>query len=55
MCSKADIIFKEKRPSDVKRHLGDKSLLDSLVNFNFTDFDEGLTKTINWYKEKLNG
>lgn len=55
MTSEAEIIFTEKRPSDVKRHLGDSSLLNSIVEFNFTNFEDGLTKTIDWYKEKLNG
>ena len=46
MTSEAEIIFTEKRPSDVKRHLGDSSLLNSIVEFNFTNFEDGLTKLL---------
>jgi UDP-glucose 4-epimerase len=42
------------RPGDVRRHLGDISLAQKLINYKpKTDFQEGLEKTISWYKQNL--
>ena len=46
------VIHAPSRPGDVRRHLGDISLAQNLINYKpKTDFQEGLEKTINWYKQ----
>ena len=49
------IEFKPERKSDVKFHLGDNQKLKGLINFSFSNFDESLFKTLDWYKKEING
>lgn len=42
------------RPGDIRRHLADIKKAKALINFEpKIDLREGLTKTIKWYKEKI--
>jgi len=50
---KGDIDFLPVRPADVQCHNADNSKIKSLINYNLTSFDEGMTKTINWYKKEF--
>ena len=44
------IQYTPERPGDVRRHLGDISLAQKLIDYYpKTDFDEGLKKTVDWY------
>lgn len=49
-----EIKYDEPRPSDVRRHLADTSLLRKLTNFKpRISFEEGLERTVEWYCERL--
>jgi UDP-glucose 4-epimerase len=49
-----DVTHADPRPGDVRRHLGDISLARKLVGYSpKTDYETGLQKTIEWYKEQL--
>lgn len=49
-------IYKEERSADVLRHLADISLAEELLGFkNSVDFEEGLTETVEWYKNYFRG
>jgi len=50
---KGDIDFLPARSADVQCHNADNSKIKSLINYNLTSFDEGMTKTINWYKKEF--
>lgn len=51
MDCKLDIIYKEERPGDVRRHIANIYLAEDLINFKpATNFEEGLLATIDWYK-----
>ncbi len=46
------IIYQEARPGDVRRHIAGIKLAEELIGFRpEIDLDEGLKKTIDWYKE----
>jgi len=46
------ITYTPKRPGDVRRHLGDISLAEKIIGYKpSTDLQEGLKKTISWYKQ----
>lgn len=48
-----DVTYIDARPGDVRRHCGDISLAKELLGYSpTTSFDEGLRKTIGWYKEE---
>lgn len=47
------IEYQPPRPGDVRRHLSDIKKAKSLINFEpKIDLNEGLSKTIQWYKDK---
>ncbi len=49
------IKFEKPRNADVRRHRGDISLAKKLVDFKpAMSIEEGLKKTVEWYKEKIN-
>jgi len=51
---KGEIIYADPRPGDVRRHRGDISLAKKLLGYSpKTDYETGLRKTIDWYKEQL--
>lgn len=45
------IIFKEARKADVFCHNGSTEKIKSLIDFKLTPFEEGLVKTVEWYKK----
>jgi UDP-glucose 4-epimerase len=46
----SELIYKEARPGDVRRHVGSTRLLRSLINFNpVVKLEEGLKRTYEWY------
>ena len=48
------IKYDKPRPSDVRRHLADTTLLRKLTNFKpKMSFEEGLKKTVDWYYERI--
>ena len=50
-----DIVYRTSRPGDVVRHRGDISLARKLFGYSpKTSLDEGLKKTVDWYKEERN-
>jgi len=48
-----DITRKEERASDVLCHNASNEKIHALINFQLTDFDKGLSETLNWYKENI--
>jgi nucleoside-diphosphate-sugar epimerase len=53
---RGDIVYKPSRPGDVVRHRGDITLARSLFGYTpKTGLDEGLKKTVDWYREELKG
>jgi UDP-glucose 4-epimerase len=50
---KGKIDYEDPRPGDVLRHKGDISLARKLLNYSpKTDYETGLRKTIEWYREQ---
>jgi UDP-glucose 4-epimerase len=51
-----ELIYTDPRPGDVRRHIGDISLARELIGYSpKTDYEEGLRKTIEWYKDQIVG
>jgi len=51
---KKEIIFTEPRPGDVRRHLADIRTAKKILNYKpIVKFDDGLKKTIEWYKKNI--
>jgi len=49
------IVYEKQRPGDVRRHIADVSLAKKLISFEQKiDLEEGMKKTIEWYKDTLN-
>jgi UDP-glucose 4-epimerase len=48
-----EIVKKENRGSDVFCHNASNSKVKSLIDFKLTPFDEGLRRTIEWYKAEF--
>jgi UDP-glucose 4-epimerase len=45
------IVFEEERPGDVRRHIANIYLAEDLIGFRPTvEIEDGLSKTIDWYK-----
>lgn len=51
---KGPILYKDCRPADVACHHAGNQKIKSMIDFNLVDFDEGLLKTVRWYKEIYN-
>lgn len=48
------IQYAPERPGDVKRHIANIYLAEDLIGFKPTiSFDDGLKKTVEWYKERM--
>jgi len=52
---KGEIDFLSARPADVQCHNADNSKIKSLIEYKLTSFDEGMAKTIDWYKKEFVG
>jgi len=50
---RGEIDFLPARPADVKCHNADNSKIKSLIEYKLTPFDEGMAKTIDWYKKEF--
>ena len=51
MNCKKPIIYDKPRPGDVRRFIGSNSLAKKIINYKpKVDFEEGLRRTINWYR-----
>jgi UDP-glucose 4-epimerase len=50
---KGEIDFLPTRPADVQCHNANNSKIKSLIEYHLTTFDEGMAKTINWYKKEF--
>lgn len=50
---RGEILKKEARHADVLCHVASNEKIKQLIDYTLTPFDEGLAKTINWYKELL--
>lgn|SRR3989338_987604 len=49
-------VYEKRRPGDVDRHLGDISLAKQLINFSpSVKLDDGIKRTVEWYKQKYSG
>lgn len=49
-----DVVYKEERPGDVRRHIANTFLAEDLLGFRPTlDLKEGLKITIDWYRKEL--
>ena len=48
------IIYEKRRPADVRRHRGDISLAEKLIEFKpKVNFNEGIRQTVKWYEETI--
>ena len=48
------IVYESARPGDVQRHIANTYLAKDLIGFHPTiNFDDGLKKTVEWYKKKV--
>lgn len=50
---KGDILHKKARDADVECHNASNAKVKSMIDYQLTPFDEGLAKTIEWYKENI--
>lgn len=50
---KGEILQKEARGADVECHNACNKKIKSLIEYNLTPFDEGLNKTIQWYRDNI--
>ena len=51
MNCKKPIIYDKPRPGDVRRFIGSNSIAKKIINYKpKVDFEEGLRRTINWYR-----
>jgi UDP-glucose 4-epimerase len=48
-----EIEYKPERDSDVQCHNADNKKIRSLINYKLTSFEEGIAKTIDWYKKEF--
>jgi UDP-glucose 4-epimerase len=53
MSYNGDIEFQPERDADVQCHNADNTKIKSLINYQLTSFEEGLAKTIEWYKKEF--
>lgn len=52
--SKLKIVYEKERPGDVHRHIANVYLAEDLIGYHPTvDFDDGLRKTVEWYKTNI--
>ena len=47
----SELIFQNNMPMGQLRKPSDNSKLKSLIDFEFTSFDEGLEKTVSWFNK----
>lgn len=52
---KGGIEYLPERPADVLCHNADNSKIKSLIDYKLTSFDDGMKKTIDWYKKEFRG
>lgn len=50
---KGEILRKPERGADVECHNASNEKIKSMIDYQLTPFNEGLQKTINWYKENI--
>jgi UDP-glucose 4-epimerase len=50
---KGDIEFKPERHADVQCHNADNTKIKSLIDYQLTSFDEGISRTISWYEKEF--
>jgi dTDP-4-dehydro-6-deoxy-alpha-D-gulose 4-ketoreductase len=51
--SHSDIILKLSKATGAQSRILDTTILSNLLDFSLTDLDNGIQKTINWYKKKI--
>lgn len=50
---KGEILYKDRRNADVDAHNASNEKMKRLISFEPTNFEEGLLKTIDWYRNEL--
>ena len=51
---KGEIVYEPDRPADVKRHIANIYLAEDLLDFKPTiPFEEGMRRTVDWYKQNI--
>jgi len=50
-----ELVRKEARGADVLTHNASNEKVKELIDYNLTSFDDGLSKTLDWYKDKFAG
>lgn len=50
---KGDVLQKEARGADVECHNASNEKVKSMIDYQLTSFEEGLGKTIKWYKDNI--
>lgn len=50
---KGEVLNKPARGADVECHNASNAKIKSMIDYQLTSFDEGLEKTITWYKENI--
>jgi len=52
---KGGILSKPARGADVQTHNASNAKIKSMIDYQLTSFEDGLVKTVKWYKEKIKG
>lgn len=52
---KGEVVQKEARGADVECHNASNAKIKSMIDYQLTPFEDGLAKTIQWYKENIKG
>lgn len=50
-----EVLSKEARGADVQTHNASNAKVSKLITYDLTPFDEGLAKTLDWYKARFRG
>jgi UDP-glucose 4-epimerase len=50
---KGEILYKNERLADVKTHNSNNNKMNSMIEHQFTMFEQGLAKTIKWYQDNF--
>lgn len=48
---KGEVLTKEARGADVLTHIASNKKVESLIEYNLTNFEKGLSKTLDWYND----
>ena len=50
---RGDVIHKDERKADVECHNASNAKIRSMIDYRLTPFEEGLEKTLDWYRKNI--